>query len=173
MDPQYYRQVGLLLRILPEIAKENDVALDRQHPRDLFDVKKMMENIGYTEEVSEGFIFCLLSSKRPVHEILQPSFLDHRSTLTNQFSGLTNEAFTWQMYESTRDQLVETVNRNLTSEARQLLLSFVDGSPRWNRFDFGRFPAIQWKLMNILTLKKQNPSKHEKQLCELKKILES
>jgi len=34
-------------------------ALDRQHPRDLFDVKVLLENNGFSDEVREGFIFCL------------------------------------------------------------------------------------------------------------------
>jgi len=146
-------------------------ALDRQHPRDLFDVKKMMETIGYTEKISEGFVFCLLSSRRPLHEILRPSFLDHKSTLASQFSGMTNETFTWQTYQSTRIQLIETVNQNLTSDIHELLLSFADGSPKWGRFDFGKFPAIQWKLLNIMRLKEQNPSKHKMQQRELSRVL--
>lgn len=146
-------------------------ALDRQHPRDLFDVKKMMETIGYTEKISEGFIFCLLSSKRPLHEILRPSFLDHKSTLASQFSGMTNEAFTWQAYQSTRVQLIETVNQNLTSDICEFLLDFADGNPKWDRFDFRKFPAIQWKLLNILRLKEQNLAKHEIQQYELSRVL--
>ena len=47
-------------------------ALDRQHPRDLFDTKHLLDKIGYTDEIKKGFIFALLSSKRPFHEILNP-----------------------------------------------------------------------------------------------------
>ena len=47
-------------------------ALDRQHPRDLFDVTKMFENTGYTEKIHHGFLFCLLASNRPIHEIINP-----------------------------------------------------------------------------------------------------
>jgi predicted nucleotidyltransferase component of viral defense system len=146
-------------------------ALDRQHPRDLFDVKKMLETIGYAEEVNEGFIFCLLSSKRPIHELLQPSLLDHRSTLESQFAGMTDENFTWEIYESTRLNLIDTVHKNLATEICELLFSFADGKPSWGQYDFGGFPAIQWKLQNIMKLKKQNPSKHEMQMDELKNRL--
>lgn len=146
-------------------------ALDRQHPRDLFDFRKMMEVIGFTNDVSEGFLFCLLSSKRPVHEILRPSFIDHNSTLISQFSGMTDEVFSYGMYGSSRELLVETVHKNLTPEAHELLLSFTDGQPKWGRFDYERFPGIQWKLLNIRKLKKQNPNKHLRQLFELEKAL--
>lgn len=50
-------------------------ALDRQHPRDIFDIKKMFETYGYSQEIHKGFVFCLLSSKRPFHEILNPKLL--------------------------------------------------------------------------------------------------
>jgi predicted nucleotidyltransferase component of viral defense system len=145
-------------------------ALDRQHPRDLFDVKKMMETIGYSAEIADGFLFCLLSSKRPIHEILQPSLLDHKSTLSSQFNGMTDEIFTYEMYESTRLQLIENAKFNLTQEAREMILSFASGQPGWHHYDYSRFPGIQWKLQNIRMLIEENPSKHEFQLNELKNI---
>jgi predicted nucleotidyltransferase component of viral defense system len=146
-------------------------ALDRQHPRDLYDVKLMMETIGYTETIAEGFLFCLLSSKRPIHEILQPSLLDHRATLTSQFNGMTDEDFTYETYEFTRLQLIKNVIHHINSESRDLLMSFSSGHPEWIHYDYGRFPGIQWKLQNIRRLKEENPSKHEFQLYELKNIL--
>lgn len=38
-------------------------ALDRQHPRDLFDVKYMLANEGFTKEIKKGFLYCLLGAK--------------------------------------------------------------------------------------------------------------
>ncbi|ELR70194.1 Ync [Fulvivirga imtechensis AK7] len=40
-------------------------ALDRQHPRDLFDVKYLLENEGFSGELIAGFIFCILGAKDP------------------------------------------------------------------------------------------------------------
>ena len=48
-------------------------ALDRQHPRDLFDIKYLFDNGGITEEVKDSFIFYLISHNRPVHELLNPN----------------------------------------------------------------------------------------------------
>lgn len=148
-------------------------AFDRQHPRDLFDVKKMLETFGYSPEIMEGFIFCLLSSKRPIHEILNPSFLNHETTLNSQFSGMTKEKFTYKMYENTRVQLIETVKNNISSEVAKLLISFSEGKPEWGIFNFEVFPGIKWKLLNIQKLKEQNPEKHNKQILELKKVLKN
>jgi predicted nucleotidyltransferase component of viral defense system len=146
-------------------------ALDRQHPRDLFDVKKMLDTFGYSPEINKGFIFSLLSSKRPIHEILNPSFLNQEATLNSQFSGMTKEMFTYDMYENTRLQLIETVKNNISSEAAELILSFSEGKPKWSSFNYEEFPGIKWKLMNIIKLKEQNPEKHSMQMLELKKIL--
>lgn len=82
-------------------------ALDRQHPRDLFDVKKMLESTGYTEEIHNGFLFCLLSSKHPIHEILQPNLINQKAVLESQFSGMADEEFTYELFEAARMQLVE------------------------------------------------------------------
>jgi len=51
-------------------------ALDRQHPRDLFDVKYMLDYIQDFDEVKQGFVFCLLGSDRPIVEMLSPNLID-------------------------------------------------------------------------------------------------
>lgn len=42
-------------------------ALDRQHPRDLFDVELLLENEGLNDEIKRGLVFGLISSNRPTH----------------------------------------------------------------------------------------------------------
>lgn len=66
-------------------------ALDRQHPRDLFDVKYLLANEGFSVQVKEGFLMLLLSSDSPIHEMLNPHLQDQKSALANQFIGMTNE----------------------------------------------------------------------------------
>ncbi len=146
-------------------------ALDRQHPRDLFDVQTLMEHQGITDEIMEGFLFCLLSSNRPFHEILKPALLDQRHTLEHQFSGMTDVEFTYEMFEDTRRQLIDTVNRKLSTHARDLIMSFASGAPVWDSSDYSMFPGIKWKLQNILALKELNPAKHQHQLDQLNVIL--
>ena len=62
-------------------------ALDRQHPRDLFDVGALTLTEDLSGEVKAGFLLGLLGSERPLHEILRPKPKDQRSVLSNQFSG--------------------------------------------------------------------------------------
>jgi predicted nucleotidyltransferase component of viral defense system len=70
-------------------------ALDRQHPRDLFDVLYLLNNEGFTDEVKSGFLFYLLGHSRPMLEILAPNMQDQRRALETQFSGMTTERFTY------------------------------------------------------------------------------
>lgn len=60
-------------------------ALDRQHPRDLFDVSLMLDYIKEFSEIKRGFIFCLLGSDRPILESLNPNFNDHLTPTDKAF----------------------------------------------------------------------------------------
>ncbi|MHA7865203.1 nucleotidyl transferase AbiEii/AbiGii toxin family protein [Flagellimonas marinaquae] len=147
-------------------------ALDRQHPRDLFDVKYMMENEGFTDEIKKGFLLFLLSSNRPLHEMLHPNFIDQRKTLLNQFEGMSPEPFTYGDFEKIRKGLIKEIHQNLTDEDKEFLLSFGNGNPIWDIYDFERFPAVQWKLQNLTNLKNKNPEKHESFVISLKNVLD-
>lgn len=148
-------------------------ALDRQHPRDLFDVKYLLENEGFKPEIKKGLFFRLLSGERPINEVLFPNFQDQQAAMQNQFSGMTSETFTYEDYESVRETMVKTIHASITEEDKQFLLNFKNLTPNWSVYDFERFPAIVWKLQNLQKLKDTNPGKHEKQFEDLKKKLDS
>lgn len=145
-------------------------ALDRQHPRDLFDVSLMLDYIKDFDQIKRGFIFCLLGSDRPILESLNPNFNDQRNALTNQFEGMSSTPFTYEQYEATRRRLVEYINHHLTPTDKAFLLGFEDGTPDWDASeyrDFQHYPSIQWKLLNIRKLKGKNPQKHEDGIIKL------
>lgn len=143
-------------------------SLDRQHPRDLFDIKYLLENEGLSREVIIGFIFALLSSDRPIHEILQPNLLDQRNIMENQFEGMSTDIFTYEDFEQTRIDLISSVKSNLTLKDKNFLLRFITLDPDWTIHDFSKFPAISWKLHNLESLKDSNPYKFHQQLVLLK-----
>lgn len=148
-------------------------ALDRQHPRDIFDVKYLLENEGFSEQVKTGFLFCLLSSDRPINEILFPNFLDQRMAMENQFTGMSAETFSYADYEEIRMRLVKTIQENLTNADKQFLLSIKNLIPDWNIYNFEQYPSIRWKLQNLKNLKDKNPEKHSelyKSLAEKLKV---
>ncbi|KYG83935.1 nucleotidyltransferase [Roseivirga seohaensis] len=138
-------------------------ALDRQHPRDLFDVQLLLENEGLTEEIKIGLILCILSSNRPIHELLSPNLLDQSQAFINQFEGMTIDPFTYQEYEATRLELIKTVQSNLEDKDKEFLLSISNAEPDWSIYNFERFPSVQWKLQNLIKLKTDSAEKHQEQ----------
>jgi predicted nucleotidyltransferase component of viral defense system len=146
-------------------------ALDRQHPRDLFDVKYLLDNEGFTEEVKQGFILGLISSGRPLHEIIRPNYLDQRVTMTNHFEGMSADSFSYEDFETYREKLIDIIHSSLTERDKEFLLSFKKLTPNWEIHDFERFPSVQWKLKNLRDLKVQNPSKLQNLHDELERKL--
>lgn len=147
-------------------------ALDRQHPRDLFDVKYLLENEGFSRDILVGFLLALVSNDRPMHEVLYPNLLNQRKAMDNQFSGMTADNFDYNDFKKTRVQLIELVNNSLSLEDKEFLLSMKSLNPNWNIHDFEKFPAVRWKLQNLEKLKKSNPDKHKKQFDLLQDHLE-
>lgn len=149
-------------------------ALDRQHPRDLFDVFLLFQESGYNEDIKNGFIQALVSHMRPMHEVLQPNLLDHRSAFDKQFQGMSDTKFTYEDFEVTRDKLIEIVHSSLSEKDRSFLLSFKRGYPDWDLFPvpgLKNMPSVKWKLQNIQNLMKSNPAKHSDLLYKLELAL--
>ena len=131
-------------------------ALDRQHPRDLFDIKYLIEENRINNDIKPGFILCLLSSSRPFFELLNPNKKDQRQAFENQFEGMSLEPFSYDDFEKTRDKLIVQVNSLLNKEDKAFILNFKKLVPEWNLYDFGDFPAVKWKLKNLSDFKANN-----------------
>ena len=147
-------------------------ALDRQHPRDLFDVKLLLDNDGFTDEMKRGFLFGLVSSNRPTHEMLNPHLHDQRTVFERQFGGMSAVAFSYDDYEATRFQLIETIHTSLDDNDKDFLLSLNRLEPDWSIYDFQGFPSVKWKLLNLEKFKKGKPNIYQQQLIDLENILE-
>ena len=137
-------------------------ALSRQHPRDLFDCKYM--EISSFDDVKNGFILCLLGSDKPIVESLQPSSIDNKDALENQFKGMTDVEFSYADYEEARINLIAQVNAALTETDKDFIISFENGTPDWSKCcagDLSNYPSVKWKLNNINKLKETNLQKHQ------------
>ncbi|MFQ3322879.1 MAG: putative nucleotidyltransferase component of viral defense system [Pseudomonadales bacterium] len=146
-------------------------AMDRQHPRDLFDVKLLLENEGFTDDIKRGFIFGVVGSNRPPHEMLSPNLLDQRMAFENQFKGMSAIEFGYDEYEATRLQLIETIQSDLNEDDKAFLLSFNRLEPDWSIYDFQEFPSVKWKLLNLEKFKTENPEAYQQQLSKLEMFL--
>ena len=147
-------------------------ALDRQHPRDLFDTKLLLENEGLTNEIKWGFMFGLVSSNRPTYEMLNPRLQDQRTAFERQFKGMSSIAFSYDDYEATRIQLVEAISSSLDDTDKNFLLKLNQLDPDWSAYNFQNFPSVKWKLLNLEKFRSTRPENFQLQLKELANILE-
>jgi len=147
-------------------------ALDRQHPRDLFDVKMLLEHEGITTEIRRAFVVYLAGHDRPIHEVLSPKLHDMQAVFTSEFEGLTTEPVQYKVLEKARTDLIQLIHSSLNDAERRFLLSIKQGEPQWNLIDIkgiDRLPSIQWKLTNI---RKMDKTKHDIQVNKLKAVLQ-
>ena len=146
-------------------------ALDRQHPRDLFDVAVLLKNEGITDEIRKAFVVYLPSHDRPIHELLDPTLKDIRRTYESEFAGLTVEETAYEDLIAARETVIETLKKDLTGDEKTFLVSLKAGQPNWGVMGLEgieKLPAIQWKLMNI---QKISVKKRAELLDKLKRTL--
>ncbi|PWK62022.1 nucleotidyl transferase AbiEii/AbiGii toxin family protein [Roseicyclus mahoneyensis] len=127
-------------------------ALDRQHPRDLFDVRDLLANEGLTPALREAFLVYLISHDRPMAEVLSCRFKDIRATFTDNFDGMTETPVTLAELESTREELVRSLVRDMPQEHKDFLLGFEAGSPDWSLLSAphaAELPAVRWRQINL------------------------
>ncbi len=149
-------------------------ALGRQHPRDLFDIKMLLENEGITESVRQAFVIYLASNSRPIHELLNPNpnLQDMKQVFEESFIGMTKEVVTFDQLIETRYKLITIILKALTNNERKLLLSIKEGNPDWQLIPIAgldKLPGLRWKIFNIT---KMSAEKHKIVLEKLKRVLQ-
>jgi hypothetical protein len=149
-------------------------ALDRQHPRDLFDVMQLFAHEGITDGVRRAFVVYLACHNRPVHEVLFPALHDIRQEYERTFQGMTTSPVALSALIETRERLIHELHERLDSNERQFLLSLVQNKPEWVLLGFKHLeelPGMRWKVRNLTQLAKANPKKFAAQADELERLL--
>ncbi len=149
-------------------------ALDRQHPRDLFDVKLLYENEGLTDDLFRTFLVYLAQSNRPMHELIRPSAQPLEDRYAKEFEGMALVPVELADLVAARERLFADVASRMDDGARAFLLSLHDGEPDFgqiNRPQGADLPGVRWKVQNLLKLKEVNPGKHAEQRELLATIL--
>jgi len=161
----------VLMLDVPELYGSKLVAaMDRQHPRDLFDVQWMFDSFGLPPEFVDCFVVYLAGHNRPVHEVLFPAAHPMAEIFASEFSGMTVRPASLEKLEATRVRLFDMLPKALTAAHHAFLLSLVRGEPDWGLMRFPHLqelPAIRWKLVNLAKLKKGNPARFALQHEEL------
>src|SRR5712664_2967583 len=107
-------------------------ALDRQHPRDLFDVRDLIANEGITDDLRQAFIVYLLSHDRPMSEVLAPTLINIESAFTHGFSGMTRDPVELADLLAARAALIKSIVGDMPADHRKFLISFEQGEPDWD-----------------------------------------
>jgi len=149
-------------------------AMDRQHPRDLFDVMQLFAHEGITAGIRRAFVIYLASHNRPVHEVLFPSLRDIRKEYEDDFEGMTEEPVALKTLVAARARMVRELQAGLSAAERRFLLSLVAGEPEWSLLGvehLEQLPGLRWKLQNIEQIRQANPKKFATQSDELARLL--
>lgn len=149
-------------------------ALERQHPRDLYDIHFLYLNEGLTEDLFRVYMVYLASSRRPVHEALAPVAPFKDDLYNAEFLGMALESVTKEELLEARARLHADVRGRLTGDIAQFLLSLHDAEPDFGLIglpDAANLPSVRWKILNLEKLKRENPAKHAEQRVDIERLL--
>ena len=130
-------------------------ALDRQHPRDLFDVRELLAKEGINERLRTAFIVYLIGHNRPLAELLAPAFRDMTAEFQRGFAGMIEVPVSLDDLVRTREELVANAVGRMPNAHRRFLLSFEKGEPDWTLLDAptaSALPAVRWRIANLSRL---------------------
>lgn len=136
--------------------------MDRQHPRDLFDVMGLFANEGITDGIRRAFVVYLASHNRPFHEVLFATPKDIRLEYDGSFVGMTTEPVSLDILLETRSRLFQELPAALDTNERQFLRTMARAEPDWSLLKIPHLehlPAVRWKLQNLEKLARTNPAK--------------
>ncbi len=148
-------------------------ALDRQHPRDWFDVKLLLDNEGIDRRLMQALLVYIASSGQPMNELLKPRWSDLKRVYEQHFVGMTRAPVPLSDLEETRERLLNEIARQWLSRDTDFLLSMKNRQPNWDALGLDAaktLPALQWKLIN---LGKMSVAKHAAAMAKLEHALDA
>jgi|688.fasta_scaffold450769_1 hypothetical protein len=161
---------------IPALAREElyggkiVAALDRQHPRDFFDVREMFVEGHFDPGVVDCFVCYLAGHNRTIHDVLFSADKNFSAIYEEQFVGMTARPVSIAELEQARADLRAALSTHLQNRHKQFLLGLVRLEPEWDLMPFPHLrelPALKWKLLNLEKLRRTNPKRFELQSTEL------
>jgi predicted nucleotidyltransferase component of viral defense system len=145
-------------------------ALDRQHPRDLFDVRGLLAKEGIDDKLRRAFIVYLLCHSRPMHEVLRAKRKDIDALFARDFDGMTHESVSLDELKATRETLISKIVADMPEAHRKFLVSFERGEPDWKLLGLpaaADLPAVRWRQLHLDKLTKDRRAALVAQLEEV------
>ena len=133
-------------------------ALDRQHPRDLFDVRDLLANEGVNDELRAAFVAYMLSHNRPMHEVLSPTRKDIQDEFVRGFEGMTDAPVELSELVTARERIIAIIVGAMPEAHRKFLISFKRGEADWSLLGLpgvADLPAVRWRQQNLDTLSRE------------------
>lgn len=127
-------------------------ALDRQHPRDLFDASQLLAHEGITDDLRAAFIVYLISHDRPIAEVVAPRRKDISAEYLKNFEGMTAEPISVDDLIVARENLITEISGRIPAKHKNFLLGFKRGTPDWTLLGIpgaADLPAVRWKQINL------------------------
>ena len=128
-------------------------ALSRQHPRDLFDIRPLLDDGRLDDRLWRTFLVYLTCSPKPAAEILAPKEPhDFEQTFTAHFQGMTREPVSAASLLDVRARLLQRLPKLLDTPSRTFLESIEREAPDFNLIGLphaAEVPGVRWKLANL------------------------
>ncbi len=146
----------LQLLSFPETcAGKFNAALDRQHPRDLFDVGVILDSEGVGEEVRIAFVVNLLTQSRPFAHTLNPVIREPEAHLLSDLREMTEHVVDVDALVRNLVDLKYDLCDRMPPHHREFLSSFTLGHPDWSLLEVPQvdeMPAVRWRLQQMESL---------------------
>ncbi len=147
-------------------------ALDRQHPRDLFDIHRMFsKNIEFNEQFQKLIIIYLLQSNRPTNELFNPNPINIELLYKTQFVGLANIQVSLDELLLARKKLINKIQTVVLKQHYDFIEKFIStrGKCDLDGMHISKYPGIKWKIKN---LQNANDTKINKEINNLRQIFQ-
>ncbi|MDE0627817.1 MAG: nucleotidyl transferase AbiEii/AbiGii toxin family protein [Bryobacterales bacterium] len=134
-------------------------ALDRQHPRDLFDVKELLTHEGVDRKLVKTFLVYLISSKRLIPDLLAPQRIDISEQYESDLKEMVRVPTSEEELIAARERLLHEIHTKMTQDDRDFLMSVQQRKPDWSLIDIprvDRLPGVRRRIENLDGIRKQD-----------------
>lgn len=133
-------------------AGKMNAFLDRQHPRDIFDMGVFLKAGHSMNEIIDATILYIAQGNRMISHLLEPHSKNIIDVFSDQFLGMTSYEVDYYEMLATRSKVIGEFKNSLTKEHGNFLISVMENNPKWDLLPFQgieNLPGIQWKLQNV------------------------
>jgi predicted nucleotidyltransferase component of viral defense system len=152
-------------------------ALDRQHPRDLFDIMMIIDDgMMMTPRLFDALVVYLASHDRPMAEVLKPREKNLEEVYDREFAAMASNPVTLDQLVDARRRLIAAVRAGLNERQREFLRSVKRLKPDWSLIDVPHareLPGLRWRLFNLEKLRREQPAKYSDACANLDRVLDS